>query len=395
MRRSALFVTAALAAAALLLCGQVGSAANQSMYVLTDLGVGQAYGINNSGVIVGTDSIRRLTTTQVVLVGISSRCPLFLLSRGPFAQAMPSRGRGRATVTKSTLCIGGTAFGINASGQVVGQMNANANGVTGVNAFLYSGGTVNNLGTIDPLDPNSNHTFAPPSRRRSATTAWSWVCPYASYDPNAGDNYHAFSYANGTMTDLGCWVPFDSPQCSSISAAYAVNPTGTVAYGLPCCPTDQNLYSTSFSGGNVNDLGLGIGSTIYGANSSGSLVGITGTSSSGATNHAVLYQNGTATDLGDLATKQNFGSNNDSQANAINSSVKSSERASWAPGTTTRRMAIPTMRLLPFPTIVGTILLKLFSIPTAARTRPLFRPEHDDLSRRPSEHHAGRGNGRQ
>ena len=83
----------------------------------------------------------------------------------------------------------------------------------------------------------------------------------------------------------------------------------------------------------MNDLGLGIGSTIYGANSSGSLVGITGTSSSDyAPNHAVLYQNGTATDLGDLATKQNFGSNNDSQANAINSSgeiVGTSVVGSW------------------------------------------------------------------
>ena len=72
---------------------------------------------------------------------------------------MPSRGRA-ATADKKHLVIGGTAFGINASGQVVGQMNATANGVTGVNAFLYSGGTVNNLGTIAPLDPNSNHTFA-------------------------------------------------------------------------------------------------------------------------------------------------------------------------------------------------------------------------------------------
>ena len=341
------------------------------MYVLSDLGVGQAYGINNSGVIVGTDDSAiddytdGISTDQPIMPPIGAY-PGYVCSGNAVAWTVG------ATVTKSTLCIGGTAFGINASGQVVGQMNATANGVTGVNAFLYSGGTVNNLGTINPLDPSSNHTFASSVATAISNNGVVVGCSYASYDPNAGDNYHAFSYANGTMTDLGCWVPFDSPQCSSISAAYAVNPTGTVAYGASLLPDDQNLYSTSFSGGNVNDLGLGIGSTIYGANSSGSLVGITGTSSSGATNHAVLYQNGTATDLGDLATKQNFGLNNDSQANAINSSgeiVGTSVVGAW---TTTRRMAIPTMRLLPFPTIVGTILLKLFSIPTAARTRPLF-----------------------
>ena len=99
-----------------------------------------------------------------------------------------------------------SAFAINASGQVVGSSDTDEYGVT--HAFLYSNGTMTDLGTLAPF----------------------YECSSTAYGINAsgqvvgesgttGDTTHAFLYSSGTMTDLGTLIggTYSSPTASMIA----------------------------------------------------------------------------------------------------------------------------------------------------------------------------------
>jgi probable HAF family extracellular repeat protein len=165
------------------------------------------------------------------------------------------------------------AFGINDSGQVVGFADASSGQSY---AFLYSNGTMAQLGTL-PGDLNSEAAGINDSGQVVGDSG-----------SNAG--YQAFLYSNGTMTGFGNFN----------STAYGINASGQVV--------GVNAYTSSadhaflYSNGTMTDLGIlpgGTNSSATGINASGEVVGnsFTGTSGGGY-QHAFLYSHGTMTDLG-------------------------------------------------------------------------------------------------
>ena len=172
-------------------------------------------------------------------------------------------------------------WGINASGQVVGQAYTGAD--WSYNAFLYSNGTMTDLG---------------PGTARGINDSGQVV--------GEGDNGHAFLYTNGTMTDLGTLG-------SSSSEANGINASGQVV-GYSHTSILYQTHAFLYSNGTMTDLGTlpgGSQSQANGINAGGQVVGWS--DRSGGYSRAFLYSNGTMTDLGTLGGL-------DSEAYGINAS---------------------------------------------------------------------------
>lgn len=171
-----------------------------------------------------------------------------------------------------------SAYGINASGLVVGY--ADTAGNAAYHAFLYSGGSMQDLGTL-----GGSNSLA------YGINAAGQVVGYSS--TSSGVN-HAFLYANGTMQDLGVL------SGSGNSRAYAINNTGQVV-GYSNATAASGIHAFLYSGGVMQDLGTlgGSSSGAYGINASGQVVGYASTTGNVA-NHAFLYSGGVMQDLGTL-----------------------------------------------------------------------------------------------
>lgn len=221
------------------------------------------------------------------------------------------------------------AYGINASGEVVGQSGA---GDGEFHAFSYVGGSLTDLGTLGgeySLAAGVNRSgyaagystlangtyravlFANDARTDLGTLGGSYSTAAAINDGGqiAGSSYtsqndeHAFLYSGNTISDLGTLG-------GSYSAANGINAAGTVVgYAYRA---DGNFHAFQYSGGTMTDLGTlgGSYSLALGINAAGAIVGQAYLSGN-VNAHAFSYQNGKMTDLGAL---QEY-----SQADAINS----------------------------------------------------------------------------
>jgi probable HAF family extracellular repeat protein len=176
---------------------------------------------------------------------------------------------------------GSIAFGINKSGQIVGQ---SLTAQTQNHAFLWSAGVMTDLGT---LGGRSSRAFGIDGAGRivgGATTA------------GQNGSTHAFLWTNGVMQDLGTLGGI-------FSEATAINAGGQVvgASSIGVNPQADPIHAFLWKSGTMTDLGTLGGDYSYarGINPLGDVVGESKTATGRL--HAFLWSNGTMTDLGPTA----------------------------------------------------------------------------------------------
>jgi MYXO-CTERM domain-containing protein len=178
--------------------------------------------------------------------------------------------------------LGGTnsyGYGINASGQVVGLSDTGIGGVQ--HGFVT--GTNGELIDIDP-------THASRSSAASAINDLGQVTGYA--ETSANGDYAAYIYQNGAMNFL-------ATLGGTYAQGYAINNAGMVAgySGLSNGESHAFLYANGVLA-DLGDLG-GNDSYATGINEAGDVVGVSNRAGGGSY-HAFLYSGGTLKDLNDL-----------------------------------------------------------------------------------------------
>jgi probable HAF family extracellular repeat protein len=175
---------------------------------------------------------------------------------------------------------GSIVFGINKSGQIVGQ---SLTAQTQNHAFLWSPGVI-------PIWARSEGVPA----ERSAWTAGRIVGGATTAGQNGST--HAFLWTNGVMQDLGTLGGI-------FSEATAINAGGQVvgASSIGVNPQADPIHAFLWKNGNMTDLGTLGGDYSYarGINPLGDVVGESKTATGRL--HAFLWSNGTMTDLGPTA----------------------------------------------------------------------------------------------
>ena len=245
---------------------------------LGDLGGGSSQGesINDSGEVVGY-SISNAST------GATSA---FLYSDGTMTNLQPALDTGFA--------VNSSAFGINDSGQVVGE-NTTSDGASEY-AFLYDNGTVTNLGTLGGTVSSANSIN---SSGQIVGTSYT--------TGNAGEE--AFLYENGTMTGLGTLTGY-----TSSSSAVGINNSGQIAVNASNSTGRMNAFidtnGTKTNLGTLGGTGTQAVTEASAINNSGQVVGVSYTSS--GIESAFLYSNGTMTNLNTLGAMASwaYGINN-------------------------------------------------------------------------------------
>jgi probable HAF family extracellular repeat protein len=176
---------------------------------------------------------------------------------------------------------GNDAMAINNGGQVVGGRSFTA----GYHAFLYSGGAMQDLGTLyptqnwsDAIDINNAGTVV------GASEIW---------NDSGESNKLPFLYSGGVMTEVPGFG-------GGYGAARGINKLGQVV-GISAY-SNGVTHAFLYSAGSVVDLGAFMGATgyscAYGINDQTQVVGVS-PNQNGA-DRGFLWQNGSMTDLGDV-----------------------------------------------------------------------------------------------
>jgi probable HAF family extracellular repeat protein len=199
--------------------------------------------------------------------------------RKPHLEALEDRRLLAASLTDLGT-LGGyfsVAQGINNAGQVTGYAYTTNNIAT--HAFLYSDGTMTDLGTL----PGGPYSYG------QAINASGEVAGYAYTNILAAN---AFIDINGQMTDLGTFGGYNS-------AAYGINSAGQVV-GYAQLPGNAVSHAFMYDGVHLNDLGTlgGSNSVATAINDAGQIAGYS--DKGNGTADAFLYSGGVMTDLGTL-----------------------------------------------------------------------------------------------
>lgn len=216
-------------------------------------GNSEAWGINESGAVVGESSVGN-TTQATVFANGSVRTLGTLGGRNSYG------------------------YGINAAGQVVGvsdTADSSVHGfVTGPNGVLIDIGPV-----------NGGYSSA-----ANAINDLGQVTGYAEI--SAAGDYRAYIYANGTMQFL-------ATLGGSFAQGYAINNKGMVA-GYSGIAGDAESHAFLYASGSLVDIGDlgGYDSYATGINEAGDVVGASSIDAGGY--HAFLYSGGKLQDLNDL-----------------------------------------------------------------------------------------------
>jgi probable HAF family extracellular repeat protein len=185
--------------------------------------------------------------------------------------------------------LGGTSSvgnSINSRGQVAGSSFISGGTGTTSHAFLYTSGQgMMDIGTL----PGGTQSIAEGINNRST------VVGYADVDN--GKTNHAFLYSNGTMSDLGT-LP-TSGNVIDLSAATAINAAGVVV-GYSSVGGQGSTHAFAYSSGvGMSDLGtLGGDSVAWGIGNNGEIVG--GAYLANGSEHGFLFTDGKMIDLNAL-----------------------------------------------------------------------------------------------
>ena len=275
-------------------------------------GVSAAADLNDSGQVAGTSTVYDAS-------GVSKGSAAFLWTQGTL-QNLGSFG------TDPTGFGSSTAKALNSSGQVVGNSTVyDSNGINkGSAAFLYTNGTLQNLGNFGADNNGKGSSFAIGINDSGQVIGDS--------DLYVGGHYtatDAFLYTSGSLTDLGNFGTDPTGHGSSLPVA--INAAGQVAGASDVY--DANGISKGrdaflYTNGVLTDLGnLGTDSlgksfsVAVGVNSAGQVIGTSKVYDSAHTflgTDSFLYDHGTLTALSSLLT--NAAGWTGLQATAINDS---------------------------------------------------------------------------
>ncbi|MGY1490668.1 DUF3466 family protein [Methylobacillus pratensis] len=243
--------------------------------VQTDIGTlagatSHAYGINSSGVITG----------QTTTTGAATPTSGFIYSNGAF-QIIPTLG--------GTQALGRA---INDAGQVAGS---STNGRGRYNAFIYSDGEITNLGTLG--GDNALHTtYAYDINNKAQIVGQSVAADGKSY---------AYVWENGQITSLGALPGGTERTQTGVSEARAINDAGQIA-GRSLHAGNTSYHAFFYEDGTLTDIGTlgGNGSSSYGINNHGWVVGVSDIDAATNATHAFLYSKETGIlDLNDFLPK--------------------------------------------------------------------------------------------
>jgi probable HAF family extracellular repeat protein len=266
-----------------------------------------AYGINNLGQVVGSSETGQVGHSD----STCPRCPVihaFLWDAGRMTDLDAGNSRNSAaysindedqivgaylsqdrdaasflyatgTATVLSQAPRGRAAGINNAGQIVGDQGAD--GSSAPRAFLWSAGTVIDLGTLGGAGSEAH-----------AINDSGQVAGSAHVDGNG--IVHAFLYSGEGLTDLGTLG-------GKNSMAYGIDDAGEVV-GVSQMPDSGVEHAFLYRQGAMTDLGTlgGNQSQAEGINGSGWIVGWSRTA--GGTVRAFLWKTGQMVDLNSLVT---------------------------------------------------------------------------------------------
>ena len=218
--------------------------------------------------------------TRVTALGLAlALCVPATVSAAPAYVAVPLGSLGGLTTYGAA---------INAAGQVAGWGDTDGTGPAHRHAFLFSNGTITNLGTF----AGGTQSFA-----YALNDAGQIV---GSSNGLGVPQLHAARFSAGTVTDLNTLLG------ASISSAYGINARGDFVGGVSS-GGPAHAYRYLAANGMVTDLGTfgGTTSQAYGVNASGSVTGFAHVPSQDA--HAFRYDGTGLVDLGTLGGNLSIG----------------------------------------------------------------------------------------
>lgn len=255
--------------------------------------VGQAAGVdrvNHSVVLYSGGSVSSIWTGQFHVIGRMNNAGVVTgntMVEGFSHAAAFASGTGLTDLGAPGSDRFAFAEAINDAGQVVGT-HVGADDLIQRRAFIYSGGSMTDIGTLGGVENYAMDINASGQ--------------VAGYSHTASGNMHAYVYSNGQMTDLGPLVSATFNGAETFAAA--LNDRGDVV-GFAQVPDTGGTQGHAFlyAGGSMHDLGT-LGGTISTANDINERGQIVGYSRMAGTDagHAFIYENGVMSDLNRYAS---------------------------------------------------------------------------------------------